>query len=368
MNVLYVLRYYPTLTETFVYREATGLLAHGVTVTGVAWGSRADGAAQDRLPPWSIATPPSGWAAARALPALRHLTGARGRAAMRDLSRTTRPKDALRALWLADHAIARGADRLHVHFAGEVAEWTRAAARIAGVPYSVTVHAVDLFRPRPSLPDVLREARPVVTIAEHHRTWIRDHYGVEATVVRCGVDPDVPQAEVASDGPLRVVCVGRFVPKKGIDRLIAAVEAHEGPIHLRLVSETPRSFASERVTIGALPSSQVANALAEAQVFALPCRIAENGDRDGIPVVLIEAMAAGLPVIATSVAGIPELVDATVGWLIPPDDADALSAALVAASDPAERRARGAAARQRVLEHWRLDHQVEGLLAAWERA
>ncbi|MEQ1571803.1 MAG: glycosyltransferase family 4 protein, partial [Myxococcota bacterium] len=250
---------------------------------------------------------------------------------------------------------------VHAHFVGEAAEFARVVASVAGVPWSVTAHAVDLFVPRPTVPELLRAARPAITVCEHHRAYVARTYGVEVAVVRCGVPLEVPRADPGAPG-LRVVCVARDVPKKGLDALVDAVRAVPGAT-LRLVSDATR-LAGPGVAVGPLRPSEVPAALAAATLFALPCRIAPNGDRDGIPVALLEAMAAGLPVMSTRVSGVPEVVDDAVGWLIPPDDPQALVAALTAALDPSERARRGEAARARV-SGWSIDAQVDGLLAAW---
>ena len=344
MKVLYVLRYYPTLTETFVDREAAGLLRRGVKVDAVAWGSRDDGALQDELPAWSVARPPRGFRTTALLPSLRHLADRRGREAFVAIPRA---KDGLRALWLADHA--RGYDRVHAHFAGEAAEVARAAAAIAGKPFSVTVHAADLWKPRASLGDVLRDARPAIAVCEDGRREIAARTGVDATIVRVGVEPNVPQATPDRAGPLSVIAVGRDVPKKGLDLLRRALDP------------------SMRVEIhSAIAPSRVGALLAGAHVFALPCRVAPDGDRDGVPVAILEAMAAGLPVIAGAAGGVPEVVDDTVGWLVPADDLGALQAALRDAErHPAERARRGRKGRQRILDGLTLDHQLDSLLAAW---
>jgi len=364
-GVLYVLRYFPTLTETFVYREIDAVAVR-VPVHAVAVGERADGALQDEPPEVVVSYPPRGLRAVGLAPALRHLATPEGRRAWRWLSRQQRPKDAARALWLADRARALGVTRLHAHFAGEAAEWALVTARLVGVPFGVTVHAADLFKPRPALGEVLRAADPVVAVAEHHRQAIAARYGVEATVVRCGVDPArFPVARPGDEGPLRLVSVARPVPKKGLDTLVAAVRAVPG-VRLRLVADAPR-WATDRVQIGALPPSEVPAALAAAHAFVLPCRVASDGDRDGVPVALLEAMAAGLPVITTKVAGIPEVVDEAVGWWVPPDDPEALAAVLrEVAADPAERLRRGRAARERIgARGLTVEAQASGLLAAW---
>jgi glycosyltransferase involved in cell wall biosynthesis len=368
MTVLYVLRYYPTLTETFVYREMEALAARGVDVRVVAIGARSDGVLQDQLPALPVSRPPRRGSAWRlALPVLRGLAAPEGRRAWRWARQYLRNKDIARALWLADHAREVGACRLHAHFAGEAAEWARVAASVAGLPYGVTVHGVDLFRPRPALPEVLRDADPVITVSEHHRQHLADCYGIAAKVVRCGVHPkQYPAADPGGSGRLRVISVARNVPKKGLDLLVDAVRGLPG-VELRLISDAPRSWEGRRIRVGPLPPGAVPQALAKAHLFALPCRVAADGDRDGIPVALMEAMAAGLPVLSTAVAGIPELVDDAVGWMVPPDDPVALRAMLAEiAAHPDERVRRGGEARERVTARGHtVERQVDGLLAAW---
>ena len=370
--VLYLLRYYPTLTETFVYREIAGLTARGLSVQIAAIGVRADGALQDELPEVPVIRPPRGLSMGAAISgAAQTLMRPEARHQWRWLRERFSPKVAARVMWLTREAQVRGATRIHAHFAGEAAEWACAIAKILGLPFSVTVHATDLFRPRPSLPTILSAARPVITIAEHHREYMLSTYGIGSRVVHCGVEParyGPSSYAVAAQAPLRVVCVARYAPKKGVVALVRAVEDLPVSVTLRLVSDAPASLASSRTKVGLLPPSQIPGVLAEADVFALPCRVAEDGDRDGIPVALMEAMAAGLPVVTTAVSGIGELVDDTVGWLVPAGDGQALSDALLdAARRPEERARRGRLARARILSSdFTVAHQVAGLLAAWE--
>jgi colanic acid/amylovoran biosynthesis glycosyltransferase len=372
--VLYLLRYYPTLTETFVYREIAELTDRGVSVHVAAIGEREDGALQDELPDVPVIRPPRGLSTGAVLPALAQMLGSpTARRQWQWLRERYPAKVAARVMWLAREAQGRGVVRIHAHFAGEAAEWAYAVADILQIPFSVTVHATDLFRPRSSLPTLLAAARPVVTVAEHHRAYMETTYEIASHVVHCGVDPSrysAPSRGTADESPLQVVCVARYAPKKGVDALVRAVEELPVEVSLRLVSDAPLALASARTTVGALPPSQIPAVLAEADLFALPCRVAPDGDRDGIPVALMEAMASGLAVVTTEVAGIGELVDEEVGWLVPPGDVQALrDALLVAARCPEERVRRGKAGRARIgSSDFTVEHQVTGLLEAWDSA
>lgn len=334
MRVLYVLRYYPTLTETFVYNEidAIRLMYPQTAIEIAALGTRSDGATQDRLPSVPVHRVPR-----------RPLVGRlqRSSAGLRWLRAHQRPKDAARLPWLA--ARLDGIDHIHVHFAGEAAEWAHALWLDRGIPYTVMVHAVDLFRPRPSLSAVLSGAHAVLTIAGHHVQRL-SVLGITARLVRCGPSleafaaPDPP-----APGPLRGLFVGRNVPKKGLDTLLAAWAGAPPGARLEVISTLSGPAPPGVTVLGPQPSSAVRAALWRSNVTILPCRQAPDGDLDGVPVVLMESLAAGRPVITTPISGIPELVDDGVGWLVPPGDAAALREALVAASDPTVRAARGAA-------------------------
>lgn len=361
-----MLRYWPTRSETFVAAEIDGLRRRGVEVVVAAIGEREDGEGLDPVPGLEVWRPPRGLGRAKLWPVERGIRAENGE--WTDwLDAHQRPKDTARACWVAEQA--RGFDRIHAHFAGEAAEWARFVSGIVGAPYSVTVHATDLFRPRPSLAEVLAGARPVVTVCDHHRRWIAERYRVEARVVRCGVDPGrFPAADPGRTGtragstePLQVVAVARWVAKKGLDTVLQAMDQVREAASLRLVSNAPPGVPG-----APLPPDEIPAVLQQSDVFALPCRVAPSGDRDGVPVALIEAMAAGLPVVTTDVSGIGELVDERVGWLVQPDDPEGLARTLDAiARDPAERSRRGRAGRQRIREAWTLEHQVDGLLDAW---
>lgn len=363
-RVLYLLRYYPTLTETFVYQEIRELRERGWQVEVGTLEGRADGG-HARGVEGVVSRRPPGWPGL-----LRDLLPLLFRPAAWSVFAwflsDRRIGGALRALWLA-RLVGRH-PRVHVHFAGEAGEWALAGHRLFGVPYTLTVHAVDLFKPRPRLREILHGAEEVLAVSEYNRGLLRERYGVDARVVRCGVPMTLPLHASPATQPCVVLAVGRYVPKKGFDALVEAVERVDRRVRLLLVSDAPESLASERVRVlGLRPAEEVAFLLSSASLLALPARVAPDGDADGIPVVLMEALAAGIPVLTTAVSGIPELVDEQVGWLVPPDDPDALLAALEEAVDrPDERALRGSRGPARLRERgFTLDDQVRGVCLGW---
>jgi len=360
LNVAYILRYFPALTETFVLREVRALQDLGHQVVVVSMGEREDSAMVKDLCDVHLVRMPRG---------LRRIS--LFAAWLRDVvsGGPLRPETSrLRTQWMASHLRALGVERLHAHFAGEAAVWARDLARALDRPYTVTVHAVDLFKPIQGFNELLNEAEKVVTVCQHHAVYLAENHGVQASVVRMGVSR-VAQTPVhhKAQVPLRLVAVARDVPKKGLDLLVGVVASFEGRVVLRVVGDAPASMESPWVQVGRVPSDEVCDALRAADVFVLPCRIAPDGDRDGIPVALMEAMAQGLPVVSTRIAGIPELVNDGVGWLLAPDDPDALRAALNEAMNVTTRALRGEEAWRTIArEHWTAARQAREMLCVWE--
>jgi colanic acid/amylovoran biosynthesis glycosyltransferase len=364
-RVLYVLRYFPTLSETFVYREIQELQRRGVDVHILALGEREDGALQDQLPRVPVHRPVRGVRGGLQRLTTRMLI-------RRPLSRWARSrlrgKALLRLRRLAEELGRLDFHRVHAHFAGEGAEWARALADSWGIPYSVTVHANDLFNPRISLSEILEGADQVICIAAAHQRLLAKAMGVQASLVRCGVPPAFLAVGRQEPGELlHVVSVGRWVSKKGLDTLLEAFESLAVPARLTLVSDAPEGVASGSITVGFRPPSQLPALLAEADLFVLPCRVSAGGDRDGVPVAILEAMAAGVPVVTTAVSGIGEVVDEAVGWLVDPDDSPAVRQVIEEAyAQPEERVRRGLAGRRRIVSRgYTVEAQVDGLWSTW---
>lgn len=357
--------WYPALSETFVRREAGELRRRGAGMFLVSLrepGER-DVELTGESPDAIVYRGAGAMVAAAAGEVLRHpLRGLRTLAtALRDALAPGEPASAgararfvvqaLAAISLAPRLRARGVGHLHAHFAHASAGVAMYAASQIGVPFSFVGHANDIFERRQLLGRKLRRAAFVSCISRWHRAFYReihDRPDGAYPVVRCGVDISQwsavdAESSPAGTEPVRLLGVGRIVAKKGFDRLIDALpRLPEGmpPWSLTIVGDGPELEALEaqvaasglqdRITLaGAQPEAEVTRAMRSADVFVLPCRVDGQGDRDGIPVVLMEAMACQLPVIVGDLPAIRELVHAPdVGRLVPAKDDDALVDAL----------------------------------------
>jgi colanic acid/amylovoran biosynthesis glycosyltransferase len=270
------------------------------------------------------------------------------------------------ALW--DRLHKRDIRHVHVHFANVAAAVALLVARLGGRQWSwsFTMHGPTEFDDvtRYGLAEKVRQARFVTCISDYCRSQLMKIVEPEEwsklEVVRCGIDLSafVPADGDGQSGRFEVLCVGRLVADKGQRVLVEAVDRlrREGvDVHVTLAGDGPdRRELEERVRTlglrdhvtfaGAVDQRRLRDLYASADAFCLP------SFAEGLPVVLMEAMAAGLPVVTTRVMGIPELVEHGVtGALVPPGRVDALAAALhELAIDPARRRSYGLAGREKV--------------------
>ena len=319
MRLLYVLDRFPVLSETFVVGEVRGLLAAGDEVVVYARRGGDAGVADDLR---GLVIGPG-----RTRPPVPALLGA---CALRERGAVSA---AAEAAWLARRVEA---DHAHAHFAFGAATIALLYGRIRRVRASFTAHAHDLYGgvPEAALGRKVAAAAWAAAPSEHGAARLRSAARGRGAVVvqRNGVQPlDAGPPE----HPRRVVAVGRLVEKKGFDVLVRAALRLPGDVVVEIVGDGPErppleALAGGRVQFaGALPHAAALARLRGAAAFVLPCRELASGDRDGLPVALVEAMRAGLPVVSTPVAGIPELVrDGESGLLVAPDDPDALAAAI----------------------------------------
>jgi glycosyltransferase involved in cell wall biosynthesis len=373
---------------SFVFEEVAALREAGLQVEVASVFRPRPAGRWDRRYGSPVDYPASGWSswAARSL-----RDGASAPLGIARVARTAREEGApLRLVALAAGLARRArAERWH-HFHGSFATfpaWTAwAAAKLARLPFSFTGHAYDLQEPRPWLPRLIGEASFVRAISREGASQLRLHGARGGTRHRVevgylGVDADrFRPGPTRSPGPASIVAVARLGPTKGLEILIAAAAklARSGrPFRVRILGDGPlRADLEARVRAvgaqdyvrleGTVSREAVARTLAGATVFALPCTVLGGGRHDGLPVAILEAMAAGLPVVTTAVGGIPEaIVSGVNGRLVRPGDSSALRLALAELlDDHALRRRLGAAARNSVLERFQLRDSA-ARLAAW---
>jgi glycosyltransferase involved in cell wall biosynthesis len=390
-RLAYVVSEYPKVSHTFVMREVEALRRLGAEVDTVSI---------RRTPEEQLLSEADRRAARQTFSVLPvrpgRLVGAHARWALRHphryaealaLSFRVGPAGLRNRLWqlfyfveaavLADELRRRGTEHLHAHFVNVACSVVMLAARLLRVPYSFTMHGPLEFDnvDQHGVAAKAERAEFVACISDFCRAQLMRLVGPEhwakLHVVHCGVEPHAyATAPPERNGTAEILSVGRLAPMKGyavlleaLDRLLGDGEqvrltlVGDGPDRPRLEDQARRQLPHDAVTFtGALSSEEVARRMGAADVFCLP------SFAEGVPVVLMEAMAAGLPVVATSVMGIPELVRAEAGRLVAPGRADALADALRAyIRDPAARAAAGEAGRAIVTEEFDVDRSAQAL-------
>lgn len=288
-----------------------------------------------------------------------------------------------------------GIRHLHVHFLHTPASVTRYAALLTGRSFSFSAHAKDIWTtPEWERREKIADARWGVTCTADGWGELRRVAGPEGERVQLvyhGLDlsrfPAPPPARRPADGtdgadPVRLIAVGRAVTKKGFDTLLEALAQLPPSLHWRLVhvgtGPLVDSLKGQAIRLnihdkidwrGSQAQGAVVAALREADVFVLPSRPGEDGDRDGLPNVIMEAATQELPIVSTRFAGVPEFVDDGVsGLLVPPGDAPALAQALASLiTDPARRAMLGAAALRRLRADFTFEAGIDRL-EGWLRA
>jgi glycosyltransferase involved in cell wall biosynthesis len=279
---------------------------------------------------------------------------------------------------------------VHAHFGSYPAFAALVAARLQGISFSFTVHAHDLFADNVMLAEKVRRANFVVTISEFNRDWLASLVGQEHArrihVIHCGVDGRAFRfsGTLPTAGRHLVLSVAALREYKGLENLVEAcrllrVAAPEERFLCRIVGDGPLRGTLERQIrrcgleacvelAGACDQQTIRRLLAQADTFVLPSVVARSGYMDGIPVALMEAMASGVPVVASRLSGIPELVrDGQTGLLVPPGNAAAIQGAILRCwREPALSAARALQARRLVEREYDLQanaHELAALFA-----
>lgn len=396
MRLAYLVSQYPAITHTFILREIRTLRELGYDIRIVS--IRAPDRAIDQMSPeereenahtWAVL--PQGWATilAHQLAVLFTRPGAYLKALWSALAMA---RGNLRAMgsnlaYFAEAVTAgryleqQGCTHLHTHFASTVA---LLLGRVFPITWSATIHGPDEFNDALGfyLAEKAAEAAFLCTISQYARSQLmrashpRDWHKMDVSPL--GVDPQrfTPRPHRAGGDRLELVSVGRLAAAKAQILLVEAVAQvkQHGPVRLRIAGEGPERPAlqqriaqlglqKEVILEGACSQDQVRQLYSEADLFVLA------SFAEGVPVVLMEAMAMEIPCISTWITGVPELIEHGVsGWLIPPADAAALAGAILHLREDASLRQRlGQAGRLRVQEKYNLRRNTERLAGIFQR-
>ena len=299
-------------------------------------------------------------------------------------------KHLFQAGYLVQHLLpGSGVTHLHAHFAHSPTSVAMFAGQLSGLPFSFTAHAKDIYTSDPrQLREKIDLARFVVTCTEYNRRHLiniapgattpiyRIYHGIDI-----GLFSGTQALEKKPAQPYKILTVARITPKKGLSTVYKAIRllCDQGfPIRHTLIGDGDargqilaqiKDLKLDQVTewLGTLPHHVVLDHYRGADLFVLGCEVASNGDRDGIPNVLIESMAMGVPVVATHVSAIPELVESErTGLLVPPGQPQPLAAAMARLlTDNDLRKKIVPAARKRVIQHFDNKVLIENLAAVY---
>lgn len=352
-RVGYVLKRYPRYSETFIVNEilaheAAGLEVHIFSLYPPSDTHFQDVISQVRAPVTYLS--PNRPKASELWGLLTRAHSALPRAA--ELFDHAVGEEARTVGWgleLALEAQRRGLTHLHAHFGSISTNVARLAAGLAGLPYTFTAHAKDIFHESVVEADLrrkLEEAAAVVTVSDFNVAYLRERYAAAAahvTRIYNGMDTARFPYRSPAVRPPHIVAVGRLVEKKGFADLVAAcarLQARgerfrcsiigtgelEGALRAQIAD---LGLGAQVELLGPRPQRELAAHLQAAAVFAAPCVLGGDGNRDGLPTVLLEAMALGTPCVSTDVTGIPEVLQhEETGLMVPQGNPEALADAL----------------------------------------
>lgn len=354
----YVLRKFPVLSETFILNELLELEARGQPLYIISLMRPNDPRFHEDLPKLKarvtyLPQPHELVKLFRYHGRLMRGDGKRYSKAL--LYAATRGKPGLAWRFVQSAFVANEVRRmklvhLHAHFANSPATVALLASKLTGVPFSFTAHATDIYKYKvnpKALASKVRAARFVVTVSDFNKTHMErttQTNGDKIVRLYNGIDLErFSPNGVPPPQPFRVICVARLVEKKGLPVLIDACRrlrdsgldfrceiVGKGRLRSELKSQIKRHKLGKHVSlVGPQSQVEVLGRYQAAHLYVLPCVIGSDGNREGLPVSIVEALACGLPVVTTPVTGIPEVVrDRHNGLIIPPGDSEILAAAI----------------------------------------
>ncbi|HEX4630573.1 MAG TPA: glycosyltransferase family 4 protein [Chthoniobacterales bacterium] len=392
-QVAYLFERFPSFGQTFCYREVAELERQGTSVH--VFSIR-----------WPVGEPQEAWDKSlvdrvhylpEEKPLVAEVDQILKTKAVADRVRATvkewgRQSDFLRlyqAIFIGMRLREKGLKHIHAHFAGMAARTAYWIGEFFGIRYSFTAHANDIFAPRTfvvSLAKLIEHAAAVVTVSDYAVSLLQERFpesGGKIHRVYNGVDLSRFTPTDFAGEPPQIISIGRLIEKKGFSDLIGAcalLQARgrrfacriigEGPLEESLRGQIAAKGLEKCVLLtGPQTQAEIAAQLAHATVFALPCTREADGGMDNLPTVIMEAMAAGLPVVSTPLGGIPEMVeDGVNGELVPERDPAATATAIERLiDDPQRARSLGDRGREIAREKFSIEESALQLREIFER-
>ena len=365
MKIAYVLSEYPSLSETFIAREIEALRRRGFEID--VWALKAGEGAQLIA---ELST-----AQCLMKPLRRFSSSARGKYFRHLGKHWAETEAATRKNALAD------VQHIHAGWSSFPADIAREAAGVLGVPWSFSAHARDLWVENEGLAEKLQTAKFAACCTREGAKYLKSlspNLASRVLYAPHGIEISNYEFRARSElqAPIRILAVGRLVEKKGFSVLLEAMKDND--FHLEIIGEGPEKNALEKICaqgnlqnrvafLGGKTHAQVIAAMQESDLFAMPSTPARDGDRDGLPNVLLEAAACGLPMVATQAGAIENFLDENCAWLCASGDAGALADTIhnaIENYDESLRRARNA--RSRVEANFDVDKNIEVLARAFD--
>ena len=403
-KIAYIVSRFPHLPETFILREMISLEQLGWQIELYPLIIQQQDLIHQEARPWLARAQTVPWLSLEVLAAnlgrlIRHprqYLSLFWRILMENLSSPKFLARALllfpRAAWMANRLKATGVTHIHAHYATHTALVAWLVNQMTGIPYSITVHAHDIFVEKPMLATKLQGSVFVSAVSEFNRKYLADLFGPwvqqKTQIVRCGIDPayygNEKQSNHVGVDRLEIISVGSLQPYKGHIYLVKACAELQkrgipfrcrivggGDLRAMLEKSIIEHHLEDRVELmGPRTQDEVSQLLRTANCYVQPSVITPSGKMEGIPVALMEAMASGIPVVATSISGIPELVkNGDTGWLVPPEDVEALAEVLSQIyADPSEAGKRASSGRRWVLDEFELSSNAKRLSLLFTQA
>ncbi|MCQ1536898.1 colanic acid biosynthesis glycosyltransferase WcaL [Methanosarcina sp. KYL-1] len=293
------------------------------------------------------------------------------------------PKSSLKIAYFATIIEKEDVKQIHSHFAN-FGIYTKELSCLLKIPFTLTTHAQDIyFKPDfKKLRSIMDDAAAVVTISDYNKKYLEETIRLKnnVEVIRCGINPakfDPGKGQKGNDSTINILTVSRLVEKKGIEYLVKAIPSviekfpgckftiiGSGYLHDSLnqlaMDQNVKAYIQFK---GDVSDSELKENYHKADIFVLPCIVAENGDRDGIPVAMMEAMAMEIPVISTDASGIPELViDGISGILVPQKNETEISRAIIKLCENKDlRNNMGKAGKHIIIEKYNLENEAKKL-------